>query len=48
MTLLQRFRNIKLIRREWASKIGRWSGRRKGRSSKVDKASSKSEREWAW
>lgn len=48
MTLLQRIKNLKLWRREQASKIGRWSGRRKGRSSKINKAKSKQEREMDW
>ena len=46
MTRNQRLKVVKYKLKEWAKKIGRWSGTRKGRHSKKDKAKTKQERIW--
>ena len=46
MTRQQRVTIEKYKKKDKAKKLGRWSGKRKGRSSKKDKAKNKSDREW--
>ncbi len=48
MTRTQRNKDYKNKKRDILKKNGRWSGKRKFRSSKIDKHKSKSEREWSY